>query len=297
MSKCITIFIFLAVFSLGGCRTGKISTDPQIITIGVNDELGFDNHQGILKIMTLNLAHGKGRSISQEFVSNSKTRENLDELVEILISEGVHIAAFQEADIKSRRSGNFNHVRYIAKHAEYRYVLHGEHMKRSGFYHGTALISKYELTNPASFIFEPVFPLPDKGFVIGTVDFDGLKIDLVSVHLDFARESVRERQARQIVDVLSDRKNPLVLMGDFNCQPQNSKVFDILNMGLGLSAYDLESKQLYTYPFLNLRMDWILISPELEFYSYGVLEDKVSDHLAVIAELKTVKNIDLKVNR
>ena len=82
-------------------------------------------------------------------------------------------------------------------------------------------------------------------------------------------------------------------MGDFNCQLQDSKkVLDILRDELALSAYELCSEDLQTYPFLNRRLDWILISSELEFHSYTALEDRVSDHLAVVSELVRAKKFE-----
>ena len=41
-----------------------------------------------------------------------------------------------------------------------------------------------------------------------------------------------------------------------------------------------------TYVSRERRFDWILISNELEFISYRVLPDIISDHFAVVAEVK-----------
>ena len=67
------------------------------------------------------------------------------------------------------------------------------------------------------------------------------------------------------------------------------EVFNILSNELSLSTYELYSEELQTSPFHNRRIDWILISPELKFHSYTVLEDRVSDHLAVVSELVKAK--------
>jgi endonuclease/exonuclease/phosphatase family metal-dependent hydrolase len=40
-----------------------------------------------------------------------------------------------------------------------------------------------------------------------------------------------------------------------------------------------------TYPPLNVRYDWILISDELEFKSYQVIMNRISDHPAVVSEI------------
>lgn len=284
----VAILFLLALTIIPSCVAGNAESIPEIVSFVVPDEDRLDADGEILKVMTLNLGHGKGRGVIQEFISNDKTRENLDEIVEMLVRERLHVVAFQEADIKSRRSGNFNHVHYIAERAAYRQIVHGEHAKGFGFHHGTALISMLEIGNPLSVAFDPVLLSSDKGFVVCTVEFggSGTKVDVVSVHLDLARDSTRQKQVRQMAGFLSDRGNPLVVMGDFNCQLQNSKeVLDILSDGLSLSAYELYSEELQTFPLFNRRIDWILISPGLEFYSYTVLGVRVSDHLAVVAEL------------
>jgi len=286
------ILVCLALMILPGCTTGKTQSVPEIVSFAVPDEHHFDVDAEILKVMTLNLGHGKGRGVLQEFVSNNRTRENLNNVVELLERERPHVAAFQEGDIESRRSGNFNHVQYIAERAGYGQTIHSEHIKGLGLNHGTALISRLQMDNPLYVTFDPVLPSPDKGFIVCTVEFGAkpTEVDVVSVHLDVASNSARGRQVRQMVGFLSGRGNPLVVMGDFNCQLQDSEeVFNVLRDELSLSAYELYSEELQTFPFLNRRTDWILISPELKFHSYTVLEERVSDHLAVVSELVNAK--------
>ncbi len=283
------VLFLLALIFVTGCASIDSERIPEIVPFAASDEHCFDSDREILKVMTLNLAHGKGRGIIQELVSNKRTRKNLDEIAGILVRERPHVAAFQEADIKSRRSGNFNHVHYIAERAGYREAVHSEHIKSLRLNHGTALISMLKIRDPLSVIFNPAKSSSDKGFTVCTIEFgaDRTKVDVVSVHLDVVSNSARQKQVMRVVDLLSKRGNPLVVMGDFNCQLQNSKkVFDILKDGLSLSAYELYSEQLQTFPLLNRRLDWILISTELEFHSYTVLDERISDHLAVVAELK-----------
>ncbi len=287
-SSDVAILAFSALMILPGCTKVKTRSVPEIISFKVPDENHLDVGTEILKVMTLNLGHGKGRGILQEFVSNKKTRANLDKVVELLDRERPHIVAFQEADIKSRRSGNFNHVHYIAERAGYGQVVHSQHVKGFGLNHGTALISRLRMSNPLSVTFDPALPSPDKGFTICTVELDAgpRQVDVVSVHLDLASSSARRRQVRQMAAFLSGRANPLVVMGDFNCQlPHSKEVFDILSDQLSLSAYELHSEDQPTYRFLKRRFDWILISPELKFHSHTVLEDRLSDHFAVVSEL------------
>ena len=56
----------------------------------------------------------------------------------------------------------------------------------------------------------------------------------------------------------------------------------------GLQSYQPEAVDLGTYS--SKRLDWILISVDLEFIRYAVLPDVVSDHLGVVAEIGKVAN-------
>ncbi|MHC4703067.1 MAG: endonuclease/exonuclease/phosphatase family protein, partial [Planctomycetota bacterium] len=214
----VAILAFSALMILPGCTKVRTRIVPEIVSFEIHGDSHLDVDTETLKVMTLNLGHGKGRGLLQEFVGNKKTRANLDKVVELLDRERPHVVAFQEADIKSRRSGNFNHVHYIAERAGYKQAVHGQHVKGFGLNHGTALISRLRMSDPLSVAFDPALPAPDKGFVVCTVEFGAAatEVDVVSVHLDVVRNSTRRRQVRQMAAFLSTRTNPLVVMGDFN---------------------------------------------------------------------------------
>ena len=57
----------------------------------------------------------------------------------------------------------------------------------------------------------------------------------------------------------------------------------------GLRAFEPHAEGLETFHLLGKRLDWILISPELEFISYDVLPDVLSDHRAVMSEITWIK--------
>ena len=78
-------------------------------------------------------------------------------------------------------------------------------------------------------------------------------------------------------------------MGDLNTGwgPQGSAA-QYLAEKLGLNAYQPENAKLITFPMLGKRLDWVLISPDLEFRSYDVIGTGISDHRAIFAELTLV---------
>ena len=51
-----------------------------------------------------------------------------------------------------------------------------------------------------------------------------------------------------------------------------------------------DGQAMTTFPGSGERLDWILISPELEFVSYTHLDDTLSDHLGVVAQLRLTED-------
>ena len=158
-----------------------------------------------------------------------------------------------------------------------------------GLAYGTALVSGIALHNPQAVTFDPKLSLTPKGFVVSTISWPGqpdIKLDIVSVHLDFSSESVRRKQASELIAVMQDRGRPMILMGDFNTDwNHDASTVRFIADELGLSAYSPDAGDLETFAFLNKRLDWILVSAGLEYNSYSVVSDVVSDHRGVFAEL------------
>ena len=106
------------------------------------------------------------------------------------------------------------------------------------------------------------------------------------MHLDFSRKSVREQQSAELSETLAGRGNPMIVMGDFNSDwSADEQVVRALAERADLHVYRPDADDLPTYSG-NKRYDWILISKQLEFVSLEVLPDILSDHSAVVAEIR-----------
>jgi len=215
---------------------------------------------------------------------------NLAQVAALIRREHPEVVAIQEADGPSLWSGRFHHVEFLAGLTEAPYFVHGEHVKVLRLRYGTALLSRSSLETPVSHTFHPAWPILSKGMVLATIAWPGLpqrQLDVVSVHLAVSRKGVRKRQSDELVRRLEGRNRPLVLMGDFNCgYGGREQTLAVLMERLHLHAYAPSAKDLCTFPLFNRRLDWILISPELEFVDYRTLSDVVSDHRPVVATLQ-----------
>ena len=244
-----------------------------------------------LKVMTLNLAHGRKDGLNQLFISKATIRNNLGEIAAFLDKAGADVVALQEADAPSLWSGNFDHVALLAEQAGYP-VFESSNQATSWFFsYGTALLSRVSLSGVQHHSFRPSPPTMSKGYTLGQIMWqpqagEPVLVDIVSVHLDFSRKSVREQQSAELSETLAGRGNPMIIMGDFNSDWfADEEVVRSLAERTGLHVYQPEAGNFSTYRSSARRFDWILISKQLEFVSFEVMPDILSDHFAVVAEI------------
>jgi endonuclease/exonuclease/phosphatase family metal-dependent hydrolase len=255
--------------------------------------------RGTLKVMTLNVAHGRKMARHQVLLTRSTIEQNLKDIAGVILREAVDVVAMQEADGPSFWSGNFNHVARVGNLVDLEYHFRGAHLairaRNSHLTYGTAILSRWPMCDAKSHAFAPSPPTPKKGFVIATVTIPhfGRDIDVVSVHLDFLSWRQRKRQIQELIDVVSGKGNPLIVLGDMNCGwgRRNGSLQRLAGL-LNLHTHHPTAK-IATFPARRprRRIDWIFVSEELEILQYRSLPDRVSDHLGVVAEV-AVRRVD-----
>jgi len=250
-----------------------------------------------LRVATLNLAHGRKDNFNQLFVGKKSHKQYLNDIVDVLKQYKPHVVALQEADAASRWSGNFDHVAYLASGAEYPWRTHVSNAENWLFSFGTALLSGVPIIESIEHTFESSPPTLDKGLVLAQIEWPSAdkdssrKIDIISVHLDFSRKSVRDRQIDELVELLSARNNPTIIMGDFNSEwlAEASVIKELATNGHFIS-HEPDADNYSTYE--DKRLDWILITKDMEFVNYQVLPDILSDHAMVVADIRYKTNSD-----
>jgi endonuclease/exonuclease/phosphatase family metal-dependent hydrolase len=244
-----------------------------------------------LRVMTLNLAHGRGTSWNQTLCSRQKIEANLDAIARVVRREAPHVLAVQEADGPSIWSGRFDHVRFLTERSGLASFARGEHVQGLGLAYGTGVISRYSIESSKATTFPSSPPSPSKGFTIATIAMpagngSSTSVDVVSLHLDFSRRSIRSLQVALLTQEFERSGRPLIIAGDFNAEwdEEDSPVKRIAT-SLELEAWKPEADDMETFPFLGRRLDWILVSREFQIIDARVLSDRLSDHRAVIAEI------------
>ncbi|UCB55450.1 MAG: endonuclease/exonuclease/phosphatase family protein [Thiotrichales bacterium] len=254
-----------------------------------------DSEDGTLRILTLNIAHGRNQAANQLLLDKQDIEKNLVAIAQVLQKTEADVVALQEADGPSGWSGNFDHIEFLARKAGYPWYYRADHAESWLFSYGTAILSRLPVSEILQHSFKPSLPTFNKGFLLTRVHWNhddqaGLErhIDIVSVHLDFSRQSVREEQIAELTEVLSGRDGPMIVLGDFNSEWFSDKsVVKSLAENAKMSVYRHDANDQHTYNN-KYRYDWILISNDLAFVEYQVLPDLISDHRAVLAEIKWI---------
>ncbi|MHC4943447.1 MAG: endonuclease/exonuclease/phosphatase family protein [Planctomycetota bacterium] len=254
------------------------------------DVTSADADKGIFKLITLNMVHGRGQHPNRLLNDEETVRANLDAIAETIVQYDPDVVALQEADGPCFWSGEFDHVAYLSEASGLPHAIRGEHVGGMGLSYGTALLSRYPMKEYASFSFSiPPFALP-KGFVSASLVcpwFSSEEITFISVHLDPMRQSVRRHQVNEMIQQIAEIEGPILIMGDMNCDWSKEPTLELLSEALNLHTHQPEASDIATFPSNGRRLDWIFISKHMEFETYEVLPDVLSDHLAVYASIKS----------
>ena len=280
--------LLTAVAVIGACTAPKrlppahVSVIPEIRPV-------LASTPRTIKVISLNAAHGRSMGLHQLLQNGNTARDHLDAVAAVLEREDPHVVALQEVDGPSIWSGKFDHVSYLAERAGYSQTVRGTHLKVPGLDYGTALMARYPMDDALSVGFSRALSVTRKGFVVAQLQWPGTlrtEVDLVSVHLDPIQPKIRARQVRELIAVIQDRGRPVIVMGDFNSDwyDETGAVRE-LGEALNLSSHGVQCEECHTHRRLHRFVDWILVSPELSFESFQILNDDISDHYAVAATI------------
>lgn len=268
---------------------GYISTMVQLPKSAKQDE------QGDLKIATLNV-FGFRQSGDKGI---SAGRVNF-----VLRREGVDVACLQEfVDNKE-----YPAEQIIAEYADFLPYYHREASQ--------LFLSRYPILN----IQYEGFDDTNNSFLWADIDVNGRMVRIISAHLqtsgisgarskykkDYNRNmpisamfnlvaensTRRAHQADKIREVIARSPMPVILVGDFNDTPSTYTYYTLKGNDMSDGFTECGSGFGATYRYMKgfLRIDYILYNKYLSGVNYYSIDDELSDHLCVVADLKFADN-------
>ena len=240
-----------------------------------------------LRVLSLNIEGGLHSSRYRHYVTRAwghvlpsrSKRINLERIA--ALAGRYDIVALQEADAGSLRTSHLNQVAHLAECADFGY-WHAAVTRdlRPFARHCLGCLSRWPLEHVKYYALPGL--LPGRGALEVEIRPDGFEsMRLIIVHLALGLRA-RTRQLHFVAGLVRDRTDTIVL-GDFNCNATELAA----HPGLRTAALSGVHNQ-HTFPSWRptRSLDHILVTPGVDVVAAGVLDQRLSDHLPVVVEIR-----------
>lgn len=262
-----------------------------------------------IKLMTFNMAHGRGIGLHQGLSKNRSILRNLERIATLIRDSDVDVVALQEVDTDAAWTGNHNQVHFLQQALGFPYSVAGTNnfgASRFPLHYGNALLSRYPI------LFDKNIPfakhdrrLGGKGCLYVEIEAHGNRIPLLNVHLDHKSRRERISQANKIIEFVHKRRHEAtgdavcspIVCGDFNSRhvPHDATghLYSFLNESVDFENYVILPSGERTFPahWPQKAIDFILLPEQFRQPTCRVLRGLWSDHLPVWAEFEPVPSL------
>ena len=250
-----------------------------------------------LRLVTFNIAHGRGLTPIQGLTSPRKLRVNLRRIADLLGRLGADLVALQEIDECSVWSGSFDHLDYLRAHAHFPHAAFGINNRREGLVslsYGNAILSRFRINETETIAFGQR-KLGEKGFLFAEIDVGGRIVPVVNLHLHFSSRRRRLIQIEHLVTWLRGKQRERgrawtiqpIVCGDFNNPgTRNDATAALLSHLNDYGDYALHPLMGRTFPspLPGRALDFVFIPPGCRSVRSEVVRSFLSDHRPVMVE-------------
>ncbi|MBW2965915.1 endonuclease/exonuclease/phosphatase family protein [Candidatus Woesearchaeota archaeon] len=117
------------------------------------------------------------------------------------------------------------------------------------------------------------------------------KVTLFAVHLALGSKT-RKKQLDELAGMIKKKKNPVILMGDFNLFHGEHELDHLIKKTHLTDSFKMDYSRIkFTEPAFHptRRLDYILVSKEIKVKNYEILRAEFSDHLPVMLDFSFKK--------
>ncbi len=250
-----------------------------------------------VRLVTYNIAHGRGLTPIQGFTSPRKIRVNLRKIAALFDELAPDVIALQEIDEKSLWAGNFDHLDYLRVHAGFPHGIFGINNRRLGLLnlsYGNAILSRYRIADSETVVFGTK-KVGEKGFLYAEIDIEGRRVPIVTLHLHFSSRVQRMKQLDRLVSWLRDKKRshggnwyvPPIICGDFNTPGHTDDATAALQSHLtDYGDYEMHPRTGATFPspMPSRTLDFIFLPSGCTLSRCEIVRSFLSDHRPVVVD-------------
>lgn len=232
-----------------------------------------------LRILTYNIHHGEDM--------NGKL--DLQQIANVINATKPDIVALQEVDSVTNRTKQTDQLKELASLTNMNY-FYGKSMNYCGGGYGVGILTKLKIVNSFVTLLPGFSKSEPRAMATVELELKNKKHFVFSaIHLDSDRDpEERIEQAKKILVLFSQMKKPSIIAGDFNAQPEEATMKDIV-----YSLYNETDPSGYSFSFPSaqpaVKIDYILVSKGHHWKKiyYEVINEKIaSDHRPVLSVVK-----------
>ncbi len=250
-----------------------------------------------IRLITYNIAHGRGLSLYQGFSPPQRIERIVRKIGHLLQRHQADVAALQEVDCHSHWNQRIDLFSQLLRDGPFRHGVIGLHNRRVGrkpLHYGNAILSRWPITSWQVQDFGHK-TLGEKGFVYAQLSLpDQRDLSVVNLHLDYRSRQQRLRQVDTLISHLKawhkSGKNWTwpIICGDFNSADRRRQdaVQHLLRYLQELADYRLHPRNMRTFPSFwpRLALDFVFLPPTCRVQRCEVLTVRLSDHRPVLLE-------------
>ncbi len=230
------------------------------------------------KVMTFNLWASRPGNL---------TEQSMKDMAEVIKRADPDLIALQEVDVNTRRNP-MDVPKRLAELTGMQYHFFAKAMDYQGGQYGEAVLSKLPFKDTKAYNLGTLaeYPGEQRAMARVTVEKEGKEIYFIGTHLDHEHDANRDKQARDIVDILKTYDKPVILGGDLNSLP-DSETMRILRTHLTWGCFN--NNCAFTFPSNNPNrtIDYLMYAPAgsmtVRSYQPYTWDPQASDHLPVLA--------------
>ena len=252
-----------------------------------------------LRLVTFNIAHGRGLTPIQGLTSQRKLRLNLRRIAALLDRLKPDIVAMQEIDERSRWAGNFDHLDYLRVHASFPHTVFGINNRRTGLLnlsYGNAVLSHHPIRASETVVFGQR-KMGEKGFLYVELDVAGRCVPLVNLHLHHSSRAQRLRQIELLLAWLREKHRlhaktweiPPIICGDLNnAGTRDDATASLLSHLSDYCQYSLHPHTGKTFPspLPTRALDFIFLPRRCVDVRCEIVPSLLSDHRPVVVDFE-----------
>ncbi len=232
-----------------------------------------------IRVMTYNMHVGIG--MDQQL--------DLQRIADIIDKERPDLVGLQEVDRGVERTQRKDQIAELAGLTRMEYAF-APNLDYQGGKYGVAILSRFPIRNVDHRMYQNRRATERRGMLRVEVTIDRKLVNFVTTHLDYQYPDGRLFEAEQLLEFLREVKGPLIVVGDFNDQPDGTTYKLMRDQFDDAWVSRKQTANGFTYPAdkPSKRIDYVFLRPSDSFRKKKswIVETQASDHIPVLTEVE-----------